>query len=112
MVRLIVPRTYPFPVACQLMLVMGIVFPPETRSPSARQLSVLVELEPVLIFEVTEIGLTLAGMERTLSGFASGKLIVKPPNCRLARAVILVERVNVRDTTSPGTVSLKVITLE
>ena len=94
------------------MLAMGIVFPPETRSPLARQLSVLVELEPVLIFEVTAIGLTLAGIEGVLSGSASGKLIVKPPNCRLARAVMLVERVTVADSTSPGTVSRRVIALE
>ena len=94
------------------MLVIGIVLPPEARSPLARQLSVLVELEAVLVFEVTETGLTVALMDGTLSGSASGKLIVKPPNCKPARAVMLVERVNVRDTTSPGTVSLKVITLE
>jgi hypothetical protein len=62
------------------MLLMAIVFIPEMRSPLARQVSIAVELAPVLALEVTERGFTFAGAEGTLPGSASGKLIANNPN--------------------------------
>ena len=47
---------------------MGMLFVPEIKSPVARQVSVAVELDPVLALEVTERGFTSADKEGTLSG--------------------------------------------
>jgi hypothetical protein len=78
------------------MLLMTMVFAPERRSPLARQVRVAVWDEPVLALEVTERGFTFAGLEGTLSGFASGKFIASNPNCSFALDPMFVDRVTVR----------------
>jgi hypothetical protein len=78
------------------MLLMAMVFDPEKKSPLARQVRVAVCNEPVLALEVTERGFTFAGLEGTLSGFASGKFIAGNPNCSFALDPMFVDRVTVR----------------
>jgi hypothetical protein len=77
------------------MLLTAMVFVPAMRSPLARQVSLAVELDPVLALEVTERGFTFAGLEGTLSGSTSGKLIANNPNCSFARAAMFVDKVTV-----------------
>jgi hypothetical protein len=72
---------------------MAMVFDPEKKSPLARQVRVTVCDEPVLPIEVTERGFTFAGLEGTLSGFASGKFIASNPNCSFALDPMFVDRV-------------------
>ena len=77
------------------MLLMAMMLVPETRFPLARQVSVGVELDPVLALEVTERGFTFAGIEGVMFGSASGKLIASNPNCSFALAAMFVDRVTV-----------------
>ena len=79
------------------MLVIGILLAPEMRSPLARQLNVAVRLEPVRVLEVTDTRFSFAGIEGSVSGFASGKLKADIPKVNFALAETVGLRVNVRD---------------